>query len=235
MALDRAWTTGWALYRNDAAAARASDAMVAAGIGRDGLLGYVAVPRGDDFDVLFVGGAEEAPEIRHVVHVSAAAAPVETLDPPRPLDGEAAAMYRARTVALAAREALARDAGLAPCGSPYNAAVLPASLLGETGWLVYLLAATGDPDRRILAGHLRVRFSEDGRTVLDATALSRGCLVVDRDPKMTSEELYVTHVLDPAPIETHVFTSLLYQVPLWVEAGGSTWRIDRDQIIVVVP
>jgi hypothetical protein len=68
-------------------------------------------------------------------------------------------MFRARQVVAGSVKDLARKAGLELCASPYNAVVLPASLRGETGWLVYLLAATTEPGRKILTGHLRVHSS----------------------------------------------------------------------------
>jgi hypothetical protein len=144
-------------------------------------------------------------------------------------------MFRAREVVNRSAKELARKAGLEMCASPYNAVVLPASLRGETGWLVYLLAATTDPSRKILTGHLRVHVSADGATILAATALSKSCLVADGQPGIEPEGLYVTHLLDPNPIETHVFTSLLYKLPLLVVAGGKKWMVFGDRITLLDP
>lgn len=230
-ALGRAQSIGRAIYSDDDASARATDAMIAAHVPADSVIGWVTQARGGDrYDVTFVGGTAEAAEARYVVHVTATGADVETLDPPRPLDADGAAMFRARNLVARSMKELAQQAGLEPCAPPYNAVVLPAALRGETGWLVYLLAATTDPNRKILAGHLRVRVSGDGTSVLEATALSKSCLVADGKPDIKTEGLYVTHLLDPTPIETHVFTSLLYKLPLLVSAGGRNWLIDGDHI-----
>jgi hypothetical protein len=234
-ALERAQTIGRAIYSDDEASARATDAMIAAHVSPESVIGWVTQARGDGrYDVTFVGGTAEAAEARYVVHVTATAADVENIDPPRPLDAEGAAMFRARGLAARSVKELAQKAGLELCASPYNAVVLPASLRGETGWLVYLLAATTDPNRKILTGHLRVHVSADGASILETAALSKSCLVVDGKPDVKAESLYVTHLLDPTPIETHVFTSLLYKLPLLVAAGGKNWVIDGDRIISVV-
>jgi hypothetical protein len=185
--------------------------------------------------VTFVGGTAQSAEARYVVHVTASTTDVETIDPPRPLEPEAAAMFRARDVVNRSVKKFAQQAGIEMCASPYNAVVLPASLRGETGWLVYLLAATTDPNRKVLTGHLRVRVSADGTTVLAVTALSKSCLLADAQPGLEPEGLILTHLLDPNPIETHVFTSLLYKLPLFVVAGGKKWMVVGDRITLLDP
>jgi len=42
--------------------------------------------------------------------------------------------------------------------------------------------------------------------------------------------LYLNHVLDDMPVETDVFTSLSYFLPLFVLAGGEAWEVDGTRI-----
>lgn len=237
-AVARAETIGRALYRDDMAAARGSDAVRAARP-EQRMIGWLTQPRGGDrFDVSFIANAPPFCLARYVAHVTATTVDVESIDPPRSLDADGIAMFRARGLVLHSADALAAQAGIQRCPLPYNVSVLPASLAGQQGWLVYLLASTADTRKRVLAGHLRVRVSTDGAAIVDVTPLSKSCLVDDVDDVPAGTQtagLYVTHVLDPTPVETHVFTSLLYRIPLLVLIGGTHmfWRVDGDHIELI--
>jgi hypothetical protein len=234
-AVARAETIGRALYRDDDAAARGTDVVRAARPVQK-LIGWVTQPRGGDrFDVSFVANAPPFDRARYVAHLTATSAEVESIDPPQPLDAEGAAMFRARRLVLGSADAVAAQAGFQRCPLPYNVSTLPASLLGEEGWLVYLLAASPDTRKRVLAGHLRVRVSADGSTILDATALSKSCLVIDAEDVPAGARpagMFITHLLGPTPNETHVFTSLLYREALFVGTAttGAAWRIEGGRI-----
>jgi hypothetical protein len=184
------------------------------------------------FLVRFVGACPAGTCSYIDVDVSGAGTPLvpNKLDPPSPLPHEHAAMWRARELAAMwrARE-LAAGSGFQACTSRYNTVVVPRENAGP--WRVYLLAASQDPDEFILTGHHRITVSPDGRTVLSSKALSKSCIVSKADRKEASPTgLFVTHVLDPEPIETHVFTSLNYQIPLFVGTERGTFKVQGATI-----
>ena len=100
---------------------------------------------------------------------------------------------------------------------------------------MYALAATTDPDVRILAGHHRIQVSADGGNVLGVQPMSRGCLITDGAPPPSERAgAFVTHFLTGAPLESHVYISLTYRVPLLVKTPDRTWVVDGDTVNTVV-
>jgi hypothetical protein len=132
-------------------------------------------------------------------------------------------MWRARESAL--------RSGFRACTPRYNTVVLPAKL--DDAWRVYLLAASQDADEVVLTGHHRVTVSPDGRSVRSAEPLSKSCVVGRRTHDEPVEGLFLTHVLDPEPIETHVFTSLNYGVTLYVGTERGTYEVEGAHIELV--
>ena len=228
----RSERVGRAIYENDVATALATELLLDAGylareerivgyVAQEGegslLVTYVAEEAGRRMvghEVVFPGGLRGAPAI--------APTPSDT-----PLVGERAVMYAARQTAIGDM--------VQTCQTGYNTVVLPASLIGEEGWLVYMLVASMNPGERVLAGHGLVRVSADGLSSLGSTPLSRSCLIVPVElPQGTSESgLSVTHLTTSWPLETHVYTSLLYGVPLLVRTNAGTWRIDGGRIDLI--
>jgi hypothetical protein len=45
-----------------------------------------------------------------------------------------------------------------------------------------------------------------------------------------AEALTITHLVTDYPLETHVFTSLLVRLPVYVLTSRGTWRVNGDQI-----
>jgi hypothetical protein len=137
----------------------------------------------------------------------------------QPMDPVLASAFRARQSAL--------KSGFARMTERYNPVVVPASTLGEEGWLVYLLAATTDPSALVLSGHSRVLVSADGATVKSVTALSKTLLLAPR--KATGGDrpagLFLRHIVTDTPLETHVFTSLVYRMPMVIGTNLGLWVI----------
>jgi len=105
-------------------------------------------------------------------------------------------------------------------------------LIGEQGWLVYLLATTQNPGERVLAGHVLVRVNDNGLISLGATPLSLSCLIVPIDLPAGTEQAgtFVNHLTTNWPLETHVYTSLLYGLPLYVITQAGTWKVEAGRI-----
>ena len=210
--IERAQTLGLAIYENDMVATWATDALMARRIiPEDGRLrGYFVTCDGESREAHFIGQVgEDYCELYTVGFGELSQTAATVLEHPShaPLAGDRKAMFLAWQTAVGHPVKRFTEA--------YNTVVLPGSLAGETGWLVYLLAATTEPDTALLGGHYRLRISEDGSTVESATALSGSLLRFSPCPN-TGESLFVTYGLSQVPIETHVYFQLLYRVRLEV-------------------
>jgi hypothetical protein len=114
------------------------------------------------------------------------------------------------------------------CTRTYNTVVLSDVRGGQVVWLVYLLAASQDADDVVLGGHYRVTVNANGTEILKSEPLSKSCIVGKRDKGAAG--LMVTHVLDPEPIETHVFASLAYGVPIYVATEKGSYAVENGRI-----
>lgn len=237
--LERIARLGEAIYQHDAAAARATDAVLARGAPDPRVEGWVTWIVDGKLEVYFLGDLEGAPHLFYTVRLAGDGPPaVEVATPPAPVAPLIAAAYRARTLVGGQAADLVEQAGGTWCPGPYNAVVLPGLYVDENAWLVYLLSATTDPAVRVLTGHHRVKVSVDGSTVLETTPLSRSCLSqpVATDDGQRVVGLMVDHLLSPLPVETHVFTSLLYELPLLVRTGEKrSWMLAGTDIQMIEP
>jgi len=220
---------GYRIYQLDQAAWHATDAAARSGLQSTPVEGWLVVPRGAGFLVRFIGACADNPCSHIDIHLSTSgvAPVVEALNPPIALPREHAAMWHARQLASAS--------GFKACTPNYNTVVIPVEEQPGLAWRVYLLAASPDSDQIILTGHHRITVSSDGRTILESEALSKSCIVNKAEPGRPLAGLFVTHVLHPEPIETHVFTSLNYQLPLYVGTERGTFKVDGASIELVEP
>lgn len=135
-----------------------------------------------------------------------------------------AALVRARELALGQQ--------FTACSGNYNTVILP---YGDGKFLVYLLAATTDPNEIVLGGHYRFTISGDGRRALDGRKFTNSCIVLRTDNIPEGAELIgpvFTHLLDPHPNELHVFLSLLHGFPLFVITTENRllWEVSEGSI-----
>jgi len=135
--------------------------------------------------------------------------------------------YPARQAAIAAIRKFAP-------GRNYNFEVMEDPEM-KGGFLVYALASPYDEDEVVVGGHFRVTISEDGRTVKevdplapDFTALTkRGLVKKDLTPGFLS----IVCPLSEAPLESHVYLSILHQTTLMVQTSDNRlWRIEDGKI-----
>lgn len=220
---------GRALYEKDVAAALATQLLHSAGMlaGDDRITGWVTQVGEGSMLVTYVAEESGRRMVRHEVVFPGgiSSRPALAPTPPNtPLIGERAVMYAARDTAI--------DELTPVCEPPYNTVVLPGTMIGEQGWLVYLLASTLNPGERVMAGHSMVRVSADGLTSLGVTPLSLSCLIVPNDvPQGTAQRgIFVTHRATNWPLETHVYSSLLHGLPVYVRTQAGTWTVDGDKI-----
>jgi hypothetical protein len=84
----------------------------------------------------------------------------------------------------------------------YNDVVLPAEVIGETGWLVYALAATTNAEEMLVGGHTRIKVSADGTTVEEVFPFARTNLRARAGEAVTKVTL--THMVSQTQLEHHV-------------------------------
>jgi hypothetical protein len=215
----RVESLGRRMYESDRAAWVATDAALAAGAQQLPVQGWITIPREDGWLVRFIGpcGSDTCTLID--VHVDpaghASAQPTGT-----PLLEDDLAEWQARQLAV--------ESQFRRCTPTYNSVVLSDVRDEKPVWLVYLLAASRNEDEVVLGGHYRITVNANGTEILKSEPLSKSCLVAKRDPK--SAGLMVTHVLDPEPIETHVFASLAYRTPLYVGTEKGTFEVENGKI-----
>ena len=127
----------------------------------------------------------------------------------------------------------ANQIGELRCAQRYNAVVLKDP--DSDDWLVWLLASTTDPNSLILTGHCRFRISADGHSLLRRDQLSATCITSDRREAARDGQLnalVVSHIVSPLPVETHVFASLLYRLPIYVVTVGNDtiWAVEGAKV-----
>lgn len=221
--LNQRYEIGRAIYEDDFVSAKATDLVVAQVPDENRVRGWVTTRTQDGWRVDFY--APEADGFFSHYRVAFPHPPrqgrVTVLDPPERLDATRSAMVRARRLAERAR--------FPRCDRPYNVVVLPAQLLGRTGFIVYMLAAHAMHDEVVVGGHARIHVSEDGNRLLEVFPLSKGCMVMPPPRSFKVESIVVTTLVADTPLETHVFLSYLHQKPVIVMVPRT------EQLFVVDP
>lgn len=218
---------GTAIWRQDVAAARATDALLAASGGQapQGLIGWIVSPDANGQRVRFLSGQPAAPQAYKdvVVDSELKAGPVT--------DAASAELSADELAQFAARNTAGQAIGPLRCAAQYNAVILK-DPQGE-GWLVWLLASTTQANIVPMGGHYRFHISADGRTVEKREQLSGGCLDMDRSQAQQGGRtvgLVTNLVVAPQPLEVHVFLSLLNQLPIYTITGDKVWEVRGARI-----
>lgn len=229
-AVERATRIGRAIFEQDQVSARATDLWLAKvppdrrARGR----GWVTVD-GPWWKVVFIEGTPGAERVAFEAAFPRDQPPdqshptFQAIDPPRPLEQDEELRWRAF------RTAVRSVSG--GCGKPMNPVVLSASLEGNDGWLVYLLNSTNKSGETILGGHLRIRISPDGDSVVETQRLSQCLVQPPPPPGATSAGLVMVTPLFDTPNEGHVFTAMNYREPLLL----GTWKTVRGRMWLVAP
>jgi len=116
---------------------------------------------------------------------------------------------------------------------PTHQGVNPVLLPQRNGQIVvYLMAATRQPNVAVLGRHFKVEVSSDGAEVENVTALSGNTLELPtRDG--AGRPVPALAVLAPGtehPTETHVFASRVANVPIYVTTGRGLWKVQATHI-----
>ena len=215
---------GWEIFQRDQAAARATDAGYAVGLKQMGVRRWVTSRTGSGWRVRFVAPCGEEICSKLDVDISGDRQKTTMVEPPVRLSANELLSWRSRE--------LARSTEFRTCSYSYNTVVIPPNP-ADPNFTVYLLAADTDPKQLLILGHHRVTISADAKTILKKEPLSKTCLSVPLSSVPKGAEaagIYVTHLLDPFPIETHVFTSLTYGMPLYVGTSKGYFAVDGKKI-----
>ena len=217
---------GVSLYRQDTAAARATDILFSQqpDLERHPVLGWVVTGEDSAPLVTFIGQKGEEYVGQFDVRPGAEEGKRFVLAGGRKLTAEERARFMARQATLP----------LIPefCAENCNSLVLRNP--DGTGWLAYWFAASSEPNLILLGGHTRFTVSADGGTVLsrdERFSLSR-CLTLDKRQKPDNVVgLTVTFSGGDEPVETHVFLSLYYKMPLYVRTqSGGLWKVENGTV-----
>lgn len=222
---------GATMHRHDLAAAEATDIVLsqALDLERHPVQGWVVTGDGDDLLVTFVGMRDG--EYRGFFDVRPSASRRRRFQEAggRRLTETELARFKARQAARGLIEE--------PCSERYNSIVIEDP--SGPGWLVYWLAATAQAGVIPVGGHYRFTVSADGTTVERADRLSLSCLAIDRRSVPAGAEtaaVFVTHLVSDTLVETHVFLSLLHDVPFAVGTAPDTiWFVDGGKILRAPP
>jgi hypothetical protein len=218
--LAQAEARGREMYELDHAAWVATDALFEKipAAADERTAGWIVVPRDDARLVRFLVPEGDAFASHYDVLVGASSAEVTAHAPPAELAPEELAMARALVLAIGSMKRR--------CSERYHTAVVRDAAQNE--WRVYLMPATSEPDTVVLAGFDVARVSADGSKLIEFLPLSRSCMMQRNDPN--AEGYFITHVLHPLPIETHVFTSLSYGRPVYVVTETALWKVEGGRI-----
>ncbi len=223
---------GTAIWRQDVAAARATDALLAASGGQppQGLIGWIVIPEGDGQRVRFLSGEISAPQAFKDVVIDSQLKAGAVIDVAEP------ALSADEIAQFAARNTAAQAIGPLRCAARYNAVMLKDP--EGSGWLVWLLASTTQANVVPMGGHYRFHISADGQTVEKREQLSGGCLDMDRSQAQRGGQtvgLVTNIVVAPQPLEVHVYLSLLNRLPIYAMAGDKIWEVQGARIREVTP
>lgn len=216
----RAERLGREVFRYDAAAAVASDLMLAKlGAPDKRVGGWVVAEESSRPVTYFFEATGDAVRYRVVLGNDAASSTVSeggTLPP--------------HVVPLVTAHRAAVTTPFPRARRPYNLVVLPRAMLGEEGHYVYLLAATTTPGEVMAGGHTRMAVAPDGRVTEVFTFTKSLEAIPPPPPGAETVGIVVTHLTTDTPTEIHVYLSLLHRQPVHVLARTGEWIVDGGRI-----
>jgi len=233
MAVATASQRGIAMFLHDAAAARASDELMARKVfERDHRLeGWLTDLVADKHAVIvdFIGteSGKQAVLYRVQVPMGDAGLGFEAFQPAAPLSESQQARWRARQQASA--EISKRDD---LCSAQYNSVVISPDPAPDGLIHVYMLAATAEPGVIVAGGHFRYDYSPDGKLLEAQRAFTKSCFNIDAPDKKKGKPVafMLTHLLDPTPTAIHVFLSRLHGQAVYVMTEAGNWLVDGAEI-----
>jgi hypothetical protein len=216
---------GQAIYQQDTASWRATDALVGA-LGQNGIgtvRGWLVVPSGANQKVRFLKASGDGVEAGWDIIVADGRAGA-VVPATEPLTTEEQAQW-------AARQTAAANIGSLRCSATLNNVVIKDP--DGDGWLVWLLTSTNDANVVPMGGHYRFHISADGQSVLRRDQLSNSCLSMSKQiPERGAQPkaIVVSQIVSAGPVETHVFLSLQNRMPIYVMASDKMFAVDGMRI-----
>jgi hypothetical protein len=214
---------GRELSRRDSIAARAADVVaesqpLARSLKRRG---WITDLRPDGDVVYIIAETASGPHLAYEVTFQRSKKPAVQDKRGQPLPPEIALRYKAAETARAALQGKFFDIN-------YNFEVLDDP--DGSGFLVYALAATNQKGEFPTGGHYRVTVSSDGSRAERADLLSQ--FMANRaKPGSELEYITSTQVASNLPVETWIYSSNLYHVPIMLGMmDGSTWLINNGRV-----
>ena len=141
----------------------------------------------------------------------------------QPLPATIATRYRARQTAVKAVLPRLNTA----YGAHYNFEVLNDP--DGSGFLIYALAATNKSNEMFVGGHFRITVSSDGSTAERIDDLSKGLMrfKLEADKKLelnaSAQAVNSNH-----PVETFIYSSYLYHIPMFVGTKDKAYWVVSD-------
>ncbi len=138
-------------------------------------------------------------------------------------------LISARNAAITAAE----EEPIGRCtGAPINTVVLPPDEHGLIS--VYFLTPQTENGSFPAGGHHRFDIASDGAVVF-SRAFTNSCVSLELQPEGQDQPVVgfgLTHLLDPYPVETHVFLSLVSNVMIGVATmeNGTMWIVENGEI-----
>ncbi|MDX2111844.1 MAG: hypothetical protein SFY80_16565 [Verrucomicrobiota bacterium] len=223
---------GAAIYEQDIRAATATDLLLIRKLDlvSEGLKGWVVEGDKKSMLIRFVRSKDDKLEAFYDVKFEEDKLPYIEIPQDRTLTETQQAQYNARNLAL---QHITR-----PASRRYNTVVLP-DPEGD-GFLVYALAATTDPNKVMVGGHYRFTVSKDGQRLEQSDELFKSFLELDKSSiglgvDMKTAMMMVSTLISDMPLETHVYLSLLHEIPLGViTPGNRVWQIQEGKISVLI-
>jgi hypothetical protein len=195
---------------------------------KHGVAGSIPVQEGDDQGkpaetiVVSFFTADDPPRIAYEIRVAPNAKPAfSPYAPPKESAPALAAMIRARKIALSSMPATKQ---------PVNSFVVPGETKADV--FVYLLAGSTKPNVAVFGKHYRALVPLVATSPTYVMPVNN--LELELPTKTESgeavKELVVNHAATEYPAETHVFTSLLHKLPIYVGTSRGNFRVDGDKI-----
>lgn len=190
--------------------------------------GWLTLANDTGVEVRYFAEGEEGPVAFAAARMTAAdwnVSDARQLSPPEPMSERERRLMTAKMRAL-------HTSDLLLCTNAHpNTVVFESEEDGRQEILVFVMSAWTD-DAAPLGGYHMFRLSQDGSTVLDHFAQTKGCVAHDADDLDKTEALFVTHLTSAAPTMFHVFMSLQYRKPVFVATAqnGLLWKVEQGRI-----
>ncbi len=215
---------GKKIYLHDRAASVASDELkTLKDKGTSQIRSWVTEEKSGEIAVTFINDTPAAIYRAVVGADGKLARPIAVFNTPQALTPFEAGAAAARKIASAA--------SFERCAKIYNPVVIPASNNAGLEWAAYMLPAPASGDVVPMGG--AVRIETDGQRITAQRAFSRSCSSLRAGTDVAA--LMTSHLLDPAPVETHVFWSLWSRRPVYIAipATGAVWEVNSDKIALI--